>query len=320
MSGHRPARATNSLQHLALGATAAMALLALPVLAQAPAGIPGVVAPGVEPELVQEGFVFTEGPVGLADGGLYFADIRVSRIHHLDASGKINLLREGTNGTNGLALTKDGDLLAAEGDGKRISKRSRDGAVTTLIDNHAGKPMLGPNDLIVDARGGVYITDPGPRPIVAGRPTYVSYLPPGAKESIVLDDKVVRPNGLTLTNNGRTLIVDDTVGPTVFAYDVQPDGTVKNKRTFAQLQDIPAGSESGADGLAIDRDDRVYITTVAGIQVFDASGKYLGRIKAARQGANAAFAGPDKRTLYITAREGLYRIKTLAQGPDRLGK
>src|SRR3954452_7834767 len=100
MSGHRPARATNSLQHLALGA-AAMALLALPVLAQAPAGIPGVVAPGVEPELVQEGFVFTEGPVGLADGGLYFADIRVSRIHHLDASGKINLLREGTNGTNG---------------------------------------------------------------------------------------------------------------------------------------------------------------------------------------------------------------------------
>jgi len=319
MSGHRPARATNSLQHLALGA-AAMALLALPVLAQAPAGIPGVVAPGVEPELVQEGFVFTEGPVGLADGGLYFADIRVSRIHHLDASGKINLLREGTNGTNGLALTKDGDLLAAEGDGKRISKRSRDGAVTTLIDNHAGKPMLGPNDLIVDARGGVYITDPGPRPIVAGRPTYVSYLPPGAKDSIVLDDKVVRPNGLTLTNNGRTLIVDDTVGPTVFAYDVQPDGTVKNKRTFAQLQDIPAGSESGADGLAIDRDDRVYITTVAGIQVFDASGKYLGRIKAARQGANAAFAGPDKRTLYITAREGLYRIKTLAQGPDRLGK
>src|SRR3954471_24072681 len=124
---------TRSSIVIALGAAAAVALVAGAARAQSPGGIAGVVAPGVEPELVQEGFVFTEGPVGLADGGLYFADIRVSRIHHLDASGKINLLREGTNGTNGHALTKDGDLLAAEGDGKRVSKRTRDGAVTTLI-------------------------------------------------------------------------------------------------------------------------------------------------------------------------------------------
>ena len=180
--------------------------------------------------------------------------------------------------------------------------------------------MLSPNDLIVDARGGIYITDPGPRPVVPGRPTYVSYLRAGAKEPIVIDDKIPRPNGLTLTNDGRTLIVDDTLNPTVYAYDVQADGTVRNKRTFAQLRDIPSGAESGADGMAIDRDDRVYITTVAGVQVFDATGRYLGTIKSARQGANVAFAGPDKRTLYITAREGLYRIKTLAQGTDRLGK
>jgi sugar lactone lactonase YvrE len=96
---------------------------------------------------------------------------------------------------------------------------------------------------------------------------------------MIVDDKVPRPNGLTLTNDGKTLIVDDTLNPTVFAYDVQPDGSVKNKRTFAQLVDIPAGSESGADGLAIDRDDRVYITTVAGVQVFDKTGKHLGTIK-----------------------------------------
>ena len=98
------------------------------------------------------------------------------------------------------------------------------------------------------------------------------------------------------------------------------DGPVKNKRTFTQLRDIPAGSESGADGIAIDREDRVHITTVAGVQVFDAKGQYLGTIKVARQPANAAFAGPDKQTLYITAREGLYRVRTLAKGPDRLGK
>jgi len=72
--------------------------------------------------------------------------------------------------------------------------------------------------------------------------------------------------------------------------------------------------------IAIDRDDRVYITTVTGVQVFDAKGQYLGTIKVARQPANAAFAGPDKQTLYITAREGLYRVRTLVKGPDQLGK
>ena len=108
---------THALRTSAAVAIAAAAVLtALPALAQAPAGIPGVVAPGVEPELVQEGFVFTEGPVGTPDGGLYFSDIRPNKIYHLGPDGKIVLVREQTNGANGLAVTKDGDLLAAEGE------------------------------------------------------------------------------------------------------------------------------------------------------------------------------------------------------------
>jgi len=306
--------------YAALGAAAILAVLAVPVLAQMPAGIPGVVAPGAVPELIQEGFTFTEGPVGTADGGLYFSDIRVSKTFYLDAAGKITVARENTSGANGLALTKDGELLFAEGDAKRIAKRNRDGTIATLTEGPPGLPLLAPNDLIVDAKGGIYFTDPGPRPVVPGRPTYVYYLPAGAKTPVLIDNAVPRPNGLTLTNDGKTLIVDDTLNPTVFAYDVQPDGSVRNKRAFLQLRDIPPGSESGADGLAIDRDDRLYITTVTGVQVFDAKGQYLGTIKAARQAANVAFGGPDKQTLYLTAREGLYRVKTLAKGPDRLGK
>jgi gluconolactonase len=305
---------------LAFATAAAVVLLAGAAYAQSPSGIAGVVAPGVAPELVQEGFVFTEGPVGTPDGGLYFSDIRPNRIYHLDPGGKISLVREQTNGANGLALTREGDLLAAEGEGKRISRRSRDGGVTTVTEGIAGKPFLSPNDVLVDAKGGIYITDPGPRPVVPGRTAYVYYLPPGAKEPIVIDDQIARPNGITLTRDGKTLIVNDTLGPTVYAYNVQPDGSVKNKRTFAQLRDIPEGKESGADGMALDREDRLYVTTVAGVQVFDAAGKYLGTIKVPRQPANAGFAGPDKRVLYITAREGLYRINMLAQGPDRIGK
>jgi gluconolactonase len=308
------------LAHAALGAGMIIAALTLPAPAQAPTAIPGVLAPGVAPELVQEGYVFTEGPVGTADGSLYFSDIRVSKTYFLDAGGKISVARENTSGANGLALTRGGELLFAEGDGKRITKRGRDRAITVLTEGPPGAPLLAPNDLIVDAKGGIYFTDPGPRPVVPGRPTYVYYLPAGAKTPTLIDGAVPRPNGLTLTNDGKTLIVDDTLNPTVFAYDVQPDGTVKNKRPLLQLRDIPAGTESGADGMAIDRDDRLYITTVTGVQVFDAKGQYLGTIKAGRQPANVAFAGPDKQTLYLTAREGLYRVKTLAKGPDRLGK
>jgi gluconolactonase len=301
-------------------ALALMVLGAPGAVAQQSAGIPDVISPGIEPELVQEGFTFTEGPVGTLDGGLYFSDIRVNRIHRLDAVGKITTLHEQTNGANGLALNKAGELFAAEGDGKRISMRNRDGAVMVLTDNVEGKPLLAPNDLILDSKGGIYFTDPGPRPVVPGRPTYLCYLPAGAKQAIMLDGAVGRPNGLTLTHDGKTLIVDDTIGNTVFAYDVQPDGKVKGKRAFTELHDIPAGKESGADGLALDDRDRVYITTLTGVQVFDAKGVYLGAIKLGRQPANVAFAGPGRQTLYITAREGLYRVKMLSRGPDRPGK
>jgi gluconolactonase len=291
-----------------------------PAPAPSPAGIPGVVAPGVEPQLLQDVFKFTEGPVGTADGALYFSDIRANRTYLLEPGGKISVVRENTNGGNGLALTKDGDLLTAEGDGKRISRLGRNGKVTTVTDGIEGKPLLAPNDLIVDAKGGIYFTDPGPRPVVPGRVVHVYYLPAGAKEPRVVDDKVAQPNGLTVTADGKTLIVDDTIGNTVFAYDIEPDGTVKNKRAFAELRDIPAGQESIADGMALDRDGRVYVTTVKGIQVFDRDGQYLGTIVVARQPANLAFAGPNKRTLFITAREGLYSLEMLSQGPERLGK
>jgi gluconolactonase len=297
----------------------AFVLLALPATAQT-GGVPGVIAPGQTPQLVQENFTFLEGPVGTADGGLVFSDIRVNKTYLLDPAGRISEIAENTNGSNGLALTKQGDLVRAEGDGRRISRVNRNGTVVALTDNYRGMPLLAPNDLILDAKGGIYFTDPGPRPVVAGRPTYVFYLPPGAKEPIAEDTTIARPNGLVLTMDGRMLIVDDTIGPNVFAFDIDPSGTLKNKRIFAQLHDVPTGQESGADGMAIDRQDRVYVTTVSGVQVFDKQGRYLGAIKAGRQAANAAFSGSDKSVLYLTAREGLYRINTMTQGPERLGK
>lgn len=285
------------------------------VLAQV---IPGVVAPDAKVELVQEGYQFTEGPVGAPDGGLYFTDNRANKILLLDATGKITTVHENTTNANGLVLTREGDILAAEGVGKRISKRGRSGGeAVTLTNSFEGKPFMAPNDLFVDAKGGIYFTDPGPRPVVPGRKTFVYYLAPGAKEPIVIDDQLGRPNGLILTADGNTLLVNDSLVASFYAYHVEPTGTVKNKRTFAELRDIQPGKESGADGMAIDTAGRVYVASVPGVQVFDAKGQYLGTIRTPRQSSNVAFAGPDRRTLYITAREGLYRVKTLAQGISR---
>ena len=91
------------------------------------------------------------------------------------------------------------------------------------------------------------------------------------------------------------------------------------KTEFAKITLLTDG-ESLADGMAIDREGRVYVATGAGIQVFDRKGKFLGNIKVPRQPSNVAFSGPDKKTLYITAREGVYKLKMLSQGPERQGK
>jgi gluconolactonase len=308
------------LPSIVFGASVALALHAAPLLAQPAAAIPGVIASGTQPELVKEGFMFTEGPVGTEDGGLYFNDNRASKTYRVDPAGKVNLAFENTQGANGLALTRGGDLIAAEGEARRISKRARDGKVTAVSESFKGMQHLSPNDVIADTRGGIYFTDPGPRPVVPGRPTHVLYLPASATQPVLIDDTVGRPNGIILSPDGRTLIVDNTLAPQIFAYDVQPDGSVKNKRVFAELRDIPAGQESGADGMAIDRDGRLYVSSLTGLQVFDARGQYLGTIKFPRQPANAAFAGPGKGVLYVTAREGFYRINTMTKGPDRPGK
>jgi gluconolactonase len=306
--------------NVVLGIVGCVASLAFPVLGQSQVGIPGVLADGVVAELIQEGFTDVEGPVGAADGSVYFSDRKPDRTYHVDSNGKVTIYRENTNAGNGLAFSPDGAMIVAEGSGKRISRIGHDGQITTLTEGRDRKPLINPNDLIVDAKGGIYFTEFGAAP---GGPDIVSclyYLPPGARQPLIVDESVPRPNGLVLTNDGKTLLVDSSTSDTVFAYDVQSDGTAKNRRTFAQLHDVPAGVNSRGDGMAIDREGRVYVTTAFGIQVFDAGGKYLGKFSAPRRTANLAFAGPDKRTLYLTAEEGLYRIRMLTPGPDRLGK
>jgi len=288
--------------------------------AQAAAGIDGVLAPGVAVELVRDGFIFTEGPAPKEQDRLYFSDINASVIYCLHTDGNLETVYKDTHGANGLAFTRDGDLLAAEGFGKRIARYSGSASSTVVSGDPNHNPLLAPNDLIIDKRGGFYFTDPGPRPVVSGRKAFVHYVRFGSHTPVLVSDEIARPNGLTLTLDGKNLIVDDTLGDAVYAFSLRPDGTASGKRVFSHLNGIPPNTESGADGMAVDSEGRIYIATVTGIQVFDRAGKYLGTIRVPRQPTNLAFGGQRKSVLYITAREGLYRVQMLSHGPDRVGK
>jgi gluconolactonase len=294
-------------------------------------GIPGVVAEGTRLEVVKTGFGFpTEGPIARPDGTIYFTELRNTRLLHLDPKGEIHVVRENTGGANGLTVDKSGNVLAAESTSKRVTRMDPRGQVTVIAEaSGSGQPLSGPNDLIADPHGGIYFTDPGSAPSPTQKTGSVYYIRPDGKVLLVTNE-IVRPNGVTLTLDGRRLLVDDTRGGnTVFAFDVREDGSATNKRPFAELRGIPAGESSMADGMAVDGEGRIYVTSITGIQVFTASGEYLGTIPL-YQPQSLVFAGPDRRTMYITApapespktgeRIGaIYRLRVLARGSDRPG-
>ena len=283
-------------------------------------GIPGVLAADSVVEVVQEGFHGLEGPTPTPDGGMLFSDVTENRTYELDRHGSITVWRDNTRGANGLYRLPGGLLLAAEGAGRRIVAIASDRIARPVAVDCGDRPLRAPNDLIADDKGGVYFTDPLPRPapdVAPEEPGNVCYLRPDGR-AVLLDSQIQRPNGLTLSLDGRTLFVDDTEGEYVYAFDVKRDGSVTNKRIFVRLRDPEQGSRgprSRADGMAIDSVGHLYVATASGIQVFHPAGRYVGTIRVPTVARNLAFAGPDRHTLYLTALQTLYRVHLLIDGP-----
>ena len=285
--------------------------------------INGVIAADAKVELVTRGdYRGFEGPVARPDGGMYFTEIQASRIHSLDRNGNLTVWLENTREANGLFLAPDGRLLAAEQSGKRIVAIAPDGRVTPLATEFRGKPLQSPNDLVLDKKGGIYFTDPARAPRTVAQRSHVHYLRPGG-EVVLLDDEMIFPNGLTLSLDERTLYVDDSDGDYVYAFDVQPDGQVKNKRQFVQLREPVAsdrGVRSRADGMAIDSKGRMYVSSGSGVQIVSPRGEYLGTIRVPELVRSVAFGGPRRQTLYMTAATSLYRLRMLSEGPSKRAK
>ena len=266
--------------------------------------------------LVQDGFAGTEGPIPLPDGSLIFTEAPANRVTHIASDGHSEPFIEGSNGANSLSFTPNGDLYAVQVLAPRVGIVYPAARARTLADNYEGKPFGRPNDLVVDRQGNVYFTDSGANP-PAGSAAPADTAPPavyriskqGQLQRLAWD--IERPNGIQLSPDEQTLYVANTYGEHVLAYDLKPDGAIGPKRQFAKLEGwkpTSTGGSSGADGLAVDAQGRVYVASNTGVQVFTARGEALGTIALPKQPQNLAFAGTDKKQLYVVGRGAVYRI------------
>jgi gluconolactonase len=281
--------------------------------------IPGVVAGGIEIRPIKEGFTGTEGPITLPDGSLIFTETQANRITRIAADGSTSTFIADSNGANGLGFDANGNLYAAQTLKPRVGIIYPKGKEKVLADKFEGTPLGRPNDLVVDKHGGVYFTDPSvtakPGEPAAPKPG-VYYIKPDGEVLRIAND-IERPNGIQLSPDEKTLYIDNTAGEYVFAYDIAADGSVSGKRNFAKLEGLTkteTGSSSGADGLAVDAEGRLYVASNTGIQIFNAKGAALGTIQLPKKPQNLAFAGVDKKTLYVVGRGSAYRIPLLTAG------
>ena len=261
--------------------------------------IAGVVAAGSTWTVAWQGADNADGIVGTPDGGLLFAQEQPRRISRLDVMDRVSVVLEGTRGVGSISVDSKGRIVGVErtctDPGGRPEQCSEPTAVSVisparvvLADRFEGKPLGRLNDLIVDAKGGVYFTVGG-----------AYYAAADGAVSSLGDD--IRANGIMLSRDEKIVYV--TNGNAILAFDILPEGRVTNRREFATL-----AAGGNGDGMAIDKEGRLYVTSAPGVQVFATDGRYLGLIPTPRNAISVAFAGPGKRTLYV--------VGSGALGPD----
>ncbi len=281
--------------------------------------IPGIGPQGDVRKLHGE-LQFTEGPTFDGHGNLYFSDIPANRIYKVDAAGALSVFLEPSNHTNGLMYNR-GRLLACEMDGRLVAIDVASKDTTALASQYQDQRFNAPNDLVVDRAGGVYFTDPHfraptplPQAVVA-----VYYAAADGQVTRLIDD-LKAPNGVILSPDEKTLYVIPSLQKQMMAYPVVSPGKLGAGKVFCELQQPEGKDNTGGDGLTIDTQGNLYITSGLGIQVYDPPGKLLGILSFPEQPANCSFGGPGNHTLFVTARTSLYAVEMEAEGHVFPGK
>ena len=301
-------------------------------------------------ELVVDGkktkpeLTFTEGPKWMNGkvycSNMYFdqkfnASPQKSSTVELDPNGSYKNITQGKMQTNGLYPYKNGNLIVCDMMGHRVVEMTTKGEVVKVIaDKYEGKSIDGPNDVITDAKGGVYFTDPQftmePTKFQPGRAVYYAS-PQGKVTRLTEPNEFAMPNGIVLSPDGKTLYInncydDESWYPVksekdnfIWAYDVKEDGTITNGRQFAKLfltgnvMDRK-GRSSSADGMAIDKMGNLYVCTYYGVQIFNNKGVFIGMINLPSFPVSLCFGDNDMKTLYIVSYSKVFKIRTNAVG------
>lgn len=266
-------------------------------------------------ELVRDGFEFTEGPAydHMADV-LYFSDIPANKIYALDGQGEFHVFSDDSDHTNGIVYAASGrwtgNLVACQMDGRVVVYDTQTGEVAeVLADGYDGQRFNAPNDLVIDAHDGVYFTDPlyrAPDPLPQGIQAVYYRAADGQVTRLTGDIKA--PNGIALSPDGSRLYLIPTMQSEMLVYEVEGPGQLGQPEVLCRLRQPEGKQGTGGDGMAVDEEGNLYITSNLGVQIFSADGQYRGLIEVPAVPANVTFGGPDLKTLYITARKGLYRV------------
>ena len=271
-----------------------------------------IIASGAKVEKLADSFRFTEGPAVDKQGNVYFTDQPNDRIMKWSIDGKLSVFLENTGRANGMYFDKEGNLLSCSDMENEIWSINQNGEHVVLVTDYDGKKLNGPNDLWVRPDGGVYFTDPlyargywtrDPKMQQAGE--YVYFLTPDRKTVIPVAMDLEKPNGIIGTPDGKFLYVADIQAGKTYMYEIQPDGSLTNKKLFVEM---------GSDGMTIDNEGNIYLTG-NGVTVFNRKGEKIEHIPIdAGWTANVCFGGRDMKTLFITASKYLYCLQMNVKG------
>lgn len=274
-----------------------------------------VIAPGARLQKLSGGFSFTEGPAVDAQGNVFFTDQPNDRIYRWSVDGALSVFLSPCGRSNGLYFDHQGHLWACADEHNELWRIDPQGHVTVVIRNFRDRKLNGPNDLWIARTGGIYFTDPfyqrsywtrGPMELTG---QHVYYLGPDGDALQQVTTDLDKPNGLIGTPDGRFLYVADIGASRTYRFAVNADGTLGQKRLFCTL---------GSDGMTLDQAGNLYLTG-AGVTVFNRHGRKIEHIDVPSSWtANLTFGGPQRKALFITARDALYSLEMSVSGASLL--
>jgi gluconolactonase len=258
-------------------------------------------------KLVGEGYKFTEGSAVNAKGEVFFNDVPNSKTYKIDLGGKVSVFIADSKKGDGQAFGPDGRLYAVASGAEQILAYDADGKSKVIAEGFRG------NDIVVRHDGGIYVTHPG---WDGKEPSKVWYISPKGEKKVV-DTGLKFSNGITLSPDQSLLYVDDTRTHWVYSYQIKADGTLGFKQRYYHLHVPDTADDSGADGMRVDRDGRLYVATRMGIQVCDQAGR-VNCIIPTPNGkiSNLCFGGANFDTLFVTCGDRVYQRKMKVKGAN----